>query len=186
MNKFGFICSRKGEIFWRKTQRNEKNSAITRPQAVVSPSVTFLFWLVNELRRMIKNILCLQGFFLNVLKFDLYLLKQSIFRVLKRDLERAYLMIVGQSSYFTSCYWHFNLCAAIFYQLVWSMNSKEWPQTFHAFKFLCFISPNAHLLLSKGKPITFQSALGYHDAHIDSVMHDQARQSKILRRVLKR
>ena len=128
MNKFGFICSRKGEIFWRKTQRNEKNSAITRPQAVVSPSVTFLFWLVNELRRMVKNILCLQGFFLNVLKFDLYLLKQSIFRVLKRDLERAYLMIVGQSSYFTSCYWHFNLCTAIFYQLVWSMNSKEWPQ----------------------------------------------------------
>ena len=52
--------------------------------------------------------------------------------------------------------------------------------------FFCFISPKAHLLLSKGKPITFQSALGYHDAHIDSVMHDQARQSKILRRVLKR
>ena len=50
----------------------------------------------------------------------------------------------------------------------------------------CFIYPKAHLLLSKGKPITFQSALSYHDAHIDSVMHDQARQSKILRRVLKR
>ena len=42
-------------------------------------------------------------FLLNVLKFDLYLLKQSIFRALKRDLERTYLMIVGQSSYFTSC-----------------------------------------------------------------------------------
>ena len=151
MNKFGFICSRKGEIFWQKTQRNEKNSAITRPQAVVSPSVTFLFWLVNELRRMIKNILCLQGFFLNVLKFDLYLLKQSIFRVLKGDLEWAYLMIVGQSSYFTSCYWHFNLCTAIFYQLVWSMNSKEWPQTFHAFKFFLFYLSQGSLVVIKRK-----------------------------------
>ena len=45
---------------------------------------------------MIENILCLQVFLLNVLKFDLYLLKQSIFRAL-RDLEQAYLMIVGQS-----------------------------------------------------------------------------------------
>ena len=55
-------------------------------------------------------------FLLNVLKFDLYLLKQSIFRALKRDLERAYLMIVGQSSYFTCCCQRFNLCTAIFYR----------------------------------------------------------------------
>ena len=41
---------------------------------------------------------------LNVLRFDLYLLKLSIFRALKRDLERAYLMIVGQSSHLASCY----------------------------------------------------------------------------------
>ena len=53
---------------------------------------------------MLENILCLQVFSLNVLKFDLYVLKQSIFRALKRDLERAYLMIVGKSSHFTSCF----------------------------------------------------------------------------------
>ena len=134
----------------------------------------------------LKTFYAFKVFSLNVLKFDLYLLKQSIFRVLKRDLERAYLMIVGQSSYFTSCYWHFNLCTPIFYQLVWSMNSKEWLQTFHAFKFFLFYLSQGSLVVIKGKPITFQSALGYHDARIDSVMHDQARQSKILRRVLKR
>ena len=53
---------------------------------------------------MLENILCLQVFSLNVLKFDLYVLKQSIFRALKRDLERAYLMIVSKSSHFTSCF----------------------------------------------------------------------------------
>ena len=45
---------------------------------------------------MIENILSLQVFPLNVLKFDLYLLKQSIFRALKRDLECVYLIIVCQ------------------------------------------------------------------------------------------
>ena len=44
------------------------------------------------------------------------------------------MMIVGQSSHFTSCYWRFNLCTAIFYRRVWSMNSKEWLETFYAFK----------------------------------------------------
>ena len=53
---------------------------------------------------MIENILCFQAFSLNVLKFDFYLLKQSIFRALKRDLEQAYLVVVGQSSHFTSRY----------------------------------------------------------------------------------
>ena len=53
---------------------------------------------------MLENILCLKVFSLNVLKFDLYVLKQSIFRALKRDLERAYLMIVSKSSHFTSCF----------------------------------------------------------------------------------
>ena len=67
---------------------------------------------------MIEKILCLQVFSLNVLKFDLYLLKQSIFRALKRDLDRAYLVTVGQCSHFTSCYWRFNLCTAISYQRV--------------------------------------------------------------------
>ena len=61
---------------------------------------------------MIKNILCLQVFSLNFFKFDLYLLKQSIFRVLKRHFEQEYLMIVGLSSYFTSCYWCFNFLLA--------------------------------------------------------------------------
>lgn len=82
-----------------------------------STSVSLLFLHVNELQRMIENILCLQVFLLNVLKFDLYLLKQSIFRAL-RDLEQAYLMIVGQSLHFTSCYWHCNLHTAIFYWCV--------------------------------------------------------------------
>lgn len=49
-------------------------------------------------------------------------------------------MIVGQSSNFTSCYWHFNLYTAIFYQYVRSMNSKEWLQKFYAFNFFL---PNA-------------------------------------------
>ena len=44
---------------------------------------------------MIENILSLQVFSLNVLKFDLYLLKQSIFRALKGDLECVYLIIVS-------------------------------------------------------------------------------------------
>ena len=64
---------------------------------------------------MLENILCLQVFSLNVLKFEVYVLKQSIFRALKRDLERAYLMIIRKSSHFTSCYWRCNLCTAIFY-----------------------------------------------------------------------
>ena len=110
------------------------NSAIKRPRAAASTSVSFLFRRVNELQRMIENILCLQVFSLAVLKFDLYLLKQSIFRALKRDLERAYLMIVGQSSRFIPCYWRFNLCTTIFYRRMWSVNSKEWQQTFYALK----------------------------------------------------
>ena len=73
-----------------------------------------------------SNILWLEVFSLNVLTFDLYLLKQSIFRALKRDLERAYLMTVGQSSHFTSYYWRCNLCPPIFYRRVWSMNFREW------------------------------------------------------------
>ena len=84
---------------------------------------------------MIENILCLQVFSLKVLKFDLYLSKQSISRALKRALKRAYLMIVGQSLHFTSCYWRCNLCTAIFHRRVWSMNSKEWLPKFYAFKF---------------------------------------------------
>ena len=64
---------------------------------------------------MIEDILCLHMFSLNVFKFDLYLLKQSIFKSLNRDFEQAYLMIVGQSSYFTSCYCRFNFCTAIFF-----------------------------------------------------------------------
>ena len=50
---------------------------------------------------------CLQFFLLDVFKFDLSLLKHSIFRALERDFERVYLIIVGLSSYFTS--WRFNL-----------------------------------------------------------------------------
>ena len=83
---------------------------------------------------MIENVIP-SIFSLNVRKFDLHLLKQNIFRALKRDLERAYLMIAGQSWHFTSCYWRCNLCTAIFYRRMWSMNSKEWLQTFYAFKF---------------------------------------------------
>ena len=56
----------------------------------------------------------LASFSLNVLKLDLFLLKQSIFRALNRDLERAYLMIVDQSPYFTYCSNRFNLCTVIF------------------------------------------------------------------------
>ena len=51
---------------------------------------------------MIEKMLCLQVFSLNVLSFDLDLLKQSIFRALKEDFERAYVTTVGQSSSLTS------------------------------------------------------------------------------------
>ena len=97
--KFGLMCSGKGGIILEEDSTEWNNSAIKRPLCA-----SFLFWRVNELQRMIENILCLHFFSLNVFKIDLYLLKQSIFRALKSDLERAYLMIEGQSSHFTSCY----------------------------------------------------------------------------------
>ena len=127
--------SGKGEIILEEDSRQWKNSAIKRPRVAASTSVSFLFWRVTELQGMIENILCLQVFSLKVLKFDLYLSKQSISRALKRALKRAYLMIVGQSLHFTSCYWRCNLCTAIFHRRVWSMNSKEWLPKFYAFKF---------------------------------------------------
>ena len=102
--KFGLMRSGKGGIILEEDSTEWNNSAIKRPRASTSISVSFLFWRVNELQRMIKNILCLHFFSLDVFKIDLYLLKQSIFRALKSDLERAYLMIKGQSSHFTSCY----------------------------------------------------------------------------------
>ena len=127
--------SRKGEIILEEDSRQWNNSAIKRPRVAASTNVSFLFWRVTELQGMIENILCLQVFSLKVLKFDLYLSKQSISRALKRALKRAYLMIVGQSLHFTSCYWRCNLCTAIFHRRVWSMNSKEWLPKFYAFKF---------------------------------------------------
>lgn len=54
-------------------------------------------------------------------------------------------MIVSQSSSFTSCYWRFNLCIAIFYRRVRSMNFKERLQTFYAFKFFSPIVVNFDL-----------------------------------------
>ena len=127
--------SRKGEIILEEDSRQWNNSAIKRPRVAASTNVSFLFWRVTELQGMIENILCLQVFSLKVLKFDLYLSKQSISRALKRALKRAYLMIVGQSLHFTSCYWRCNLCTAIFHRRVWSMNSKEWLPKFYVFKF---------------------------------------------------
>ena len=132
MTKFGLIRFGKGEIFWRKTQRNETEAQLCdleRQRLQVYP------WRVSELQKRIEDILCLHMFSLNVFKFDLYLLKQCIFKSLNRDFEQAYLMIVGQSSYFTSCYCRFNFCTAIFYRRKWSMNSKEWLQHFMHEKF---------------------------------------------------
>ena len=90
--------------FWKRwdlleeDSRKWNNSTIKQlpAAACISRCISFLFWLVNELQRMIENILSLQVFSLNVLKFHLYLLKQSIFRALKRDLEWVYLIIVSQ------------------------------------------------------------------------------------------
>ena len=115
------------------------NSVIKRPRAAASTSVSFLFSRVNELQIIMKTFYAFRFFRSMFSKFDLHLLKQSILRALKRDLERAYLMIVGRSWYFPSCYRRFNLCTAIFYRRVRSMNSEEWLQTFYAFK---FFSPN--------------------------------------------
>ena len=49
------------------------------------------------------------------------------------------MIIVGQSSYLTSCYWRFYFCTPIFYRRVWSMNSTPWqfpPPVFGKFKWL--------------------------------------------------
>ena len=53
---------------------------------------------------MTADILCIEVFSLSFFKFDLYLLKQSTLRALKRDLERVYLMIVGKSLCFIPQY----------------------------------------------------------------------------------
>ena len=114
--------------FWRKTLRNETITQLSDLERLrFNVSMDFKEWLKT---------FYLQFFSLNVLKFHLHLLKQNIFRALKRDLERAYLMIAGQSWHFTSCCWRCNLCTAIFYRCMRSMNSQEeWLLTFYAFKF---------------------------------------------------
>ena len=76
--------SGKGEIILEEDSKEWNNSAIKRLRAAASTSVSFLFWCVNEPQKMIENTLSLQVFSLNVLKFDLYVLKQSFFWVLKR------------------------------------------------------------------------------------------------------
>ena len=73
MTKFGFIRSGKGEIFWRKAQRNETIAQLSDLERQRLQEYPFL-WRVSALQRMIGNILCLQVFSLNVFKFDLYLL----------------------------------------------------------------------------------------------------------------
>ena len=60
--------------------KERNNSAIKRPRAAASTSESFLVSRDNEIQRIIENILCLQAFSLNVFKFDLYLLKQSILK----------------------------------------------------------------------------------------------------------
>ena len=131
MTKFGFIRFGKGEIFGRKTQRNETEAQLCdleRQRLQVYP------WRVSELQKMIEDILCLHMFSLNVFKFDLYLLKQSIFKSLNRDFEQAYLMIVGQSSYFTSCYCRFNFCTAIFLPARVKHEFQRMTAAFYAWK----------------------------------------------------
>ena len=98
MTKFGIYSFWKRWDLLEEDSKEWNNSTIKQLPAAASISrcISFLFWLVNELQRMIENILSLQVFPLYVLKFDLYLLKQSIFRALKRDLECVYLIIVCQ------------------------------------------------------------------------------------------
>ena len=55
------MCSGKGQIILEEDSKEWNNSAIKRPRAAAFTSV---------------NILCLDVFSLNVLKFDLYLLKE--------------------------------------------------------------------------------------------------------------
>ena len=98
MTKLRIHSFRKRWDLLEEDSRKWNNSTIKQlpAAACISRCISFLFWLVNELQRMIENILSLQVFSLNVLKFHLYLLKQSIFRALKRDLEWVYLIIVSQ------------------------------------------------------------------------------------------
>ena len=111
MTKYGLTCSGKGEIILRKTLRNETIAQLSDLERLRLQVYPFCF----DVSMNSRDILCLQVFPLNVLKFDLYLLKQGIFTAMKRDLERAYLMIAGQSSHFTFCYWRCNFCTAIFH-----------------------------------------------------------------------
>ena len=106
---WGFVHSEKGEIFWRKTRRNETLHNKATPCTNVYKCIHFVFMSQWTL----KNDWSLQVFSLNVLKNYLYLLKQSIFRALKEELEHAYL-IVSKSSSFTSFHWCLSLCTAIF------------------------------------------------------------------------
>ena len=121
--------------FWRKTQGNETIAQLSDLEWLRPQMYPFCFDVSLNSKEWLKTFYAFKFFSLKVLKFDLYLSKQSISRALKRALKRAYLMIVGQSLHFTSCYWRCNLCTAIFHRRVWSMNSKEWLQTFYAFKF---------------------------------------------------
>ena len=87
MTKFGLMHSGKGEIIVAEDSKEWNNGAIKRTRAAASISVPSLFWRVNELQRIIENILCLlQVFSLHDLKFDLYLLKQSISELEKETL----------------------------------------------------------------------------------------------------
>ena len=117
MTKFGLMRYRKVRSFWRKTLRNEtaQLSDLKRLRLQVYP---FCFDVSLNFKEWLKTFYAFKFFSLKVLKFDLYLLKQNIFRALKRDLERGYLMIVGQSLHFASCFWRCNLCTAIFHRRV--------------------------------------------------------------------
>ena len=67
MTKFGFIRSGKGEIFWRKVQRNETIAQLSDLERQRLQMYPFCY-------NVSVHILCLQVFSLNVFKFDLYLL----------------------------------------------------------------------------------------------------------------
>ena len=87
--KFGIHSFEKKWDLLEENSEEWNNSAVKRPLVRVSTSASFLFWRLDEPQIMIENILFLQVFSLNVRQFYLYLLKQSVFRALKKRYWRS-------------------------------------------------------------------------------------------------
>ena len=73
MTKFGFIRSGKGEIFWRKTQRNETKAQLNDLERRRLQAYPFCFDVSMHPKESWKDFM-LSNFSLDVFKFDFCLL----------------------------------------------------------------------------------------------------------------